>query len=131
MRTLGMMMTESILNEAKRKDWKMPDGTITFHGDSKTTRDLGLNAGMMDPTVKQLWLKYYKRLNDRYYRIDPSFKRGTYQKADKLFRENYHLIETKGDIEVWQSNKWDSIVVFFNKKDKSWVTNDIWISWYE
>lgn len=47
MRTLGMMMAESIINEAKRKDWKLPDSSI-IHAATKTNISLGMYCETMD-----------------------------------------------------------------------------------
>lgn len=129
MRTLGMMMAESIINEAKRKDWKLPDSSI-IHAATKTNISLGMYCEPMDKKLAELWQKYYHMQPNQWYSINPSFKRGTYQKADKIIRDNYTKIETSGDYEIWLQNGTKTEVAFFNKKDKSWNLHHIWLSYY-
>lgn len=121
MKTLGMML-ESTLNEA-RKDWKLPDASSVY----LTTLDnvkLGLNTASMDIPLKTLWNKYYHIYPNQFWILAPSFKRGAYEKGDKIIRDNSTKVETKGDYEVWNyKTKYQQMYAFFNTKTKIWYMN--------
>lgn len=129
---LGMMMNEA-LNESKRKFWQLPQGTITYAA-TETNIKLGLSTMEMDNTLRTLWKKHLGHFNNEFYVIDPTFKRGTYQKADELYRKYYELSEKSGDYEVWiqkgKSGKPEEYA-FYNKKTKQWISNYMWICWNE
>ena len=121
MKTLGMLL-ESAMNEV-RKDWKLPDASSVY----LTTLDnikLGLNTTSMDIPLKTLWNKYYHIYPKQFWILDPSFKRGTYEKGDKIIRDNSTKVETKGDYEVWNyKTKYQQMYAFFNTKTKIWYMN--------
>lgn len=108
----------------------MPDSTICYYP-NLTNAGLGLHTYPLDSQCEKLWIKYNKHLSNQYYIIDPSFKRGTYQKADMLYRKYYHVVEKTGDYEVWIKNGDDNSIAFYNKKTKQWISNNLWHSWEE
>lgn len=122
MRTLGMMVAESMMNEA-RKDWKLP-AESTVHAATATNVKLGVATAAMDNELKTLWNKYYHISPDQYWILAPTFKRGAYEKGDKILRADAQKIETKGSYEVYNfKNKYNQFYAFFNTKTKIWYMN--------
>lgn len=121
MKTLGMML-ESAMNEA-RKDWKLPDASSVYAATANNIK-LGIGTASMDASLETLWNKYYHIKPNQYWILAPSFKRGTYEKGDKIIRDNSMKVETKGDYEVWNyKTKYQQMYAFFNTKTKIWYMN--------
>lgn len=121
MRTLGMML-ESTINEA-RKDWKLPDASSVYAATANNIK-LGLGTASMDASLETLWNKYYNIKPNQYWILAPSFKRGAYEKGDKIIHDNSTKVETKGDYEVWNyQTKYQQMYAFFNTKTKIWYMN--------
>ena len=121
MKTLGMML-EFAMNEA-RKDWKLPDAASVYAATANNIK-LGLRTAIMDASLQILWNKYYHIKPNDYNILAPSFKRGTYEKGDKIIRDNSTKIETKGDYEVWNyQTKYQQMYAFYNTKTKIWYMN--------